>query len=168
MLGLPKLLKSSGVYEILCVPSRKRYVGSAASVYTRGHVHLHQLRRGKHHNSHLQRAWDLYGEAAFQITLLERVRPADLEAREGYWVRFRGSHLTAFGYNIAAVRGTVRGVKRSAKYLKAMSTRKAKQWILTSPNGVEEVVTNLTQVCLDRGLNLDMLFRVAYGRARHW
>lgn len=55
----------SGVYKISCLPNGRTYVGSSANVGFRWKRHLTQLRNGNHHNIHLQRAWDKYGEESF-------------------------------------------------------------------------------------------------------
>lgn len=54
-----------GVYVIEHVASGRRYVGSAVDVVNRWKEHRRQLREGRHHSRHLQRAWDKHGEVAF-------------------------------------------------------------------------------------------------------
>src|SRR4051812_40627832 len=63
--------KVSGVYAIVHLRSGRRYVGSAAYVVGRWTVHRHQLRKGNHHCSYLQRAWNKYDEDQFRFKLLE-------------------------------------------------------------------------------------------------
>lgn len=167
MIGLSSLPKCSGIYRIVC-KNGKSYVGSAASLYGRAHVHRHQLRKGKHHNRHLQNAWRKYGESAFTIESVECADASKLERREGFWVRFYSSNLPEYGYNIAAVCGAARGVTRTPEYLAKMSERKSKEWTVTKPNGEELTVTNLVVFSKTNGLNPSMMYRVAYGRARHW
>jgi group I intron endonuclease len=58
----------SGVYQILCVPTGKAYVGSAVNLAKRWQEHRWMLRRGQHHSQYLQRAWDKYGETAFAFS----------------------------------------------------------------------------------------------------
>lgn len=60
----------SGIYEIRNTANGKRYIGSAASLRGRKATHLSYLRRGIHHNTHLQRAWNQYGEPSFTFTTL--------------------------------------------------------------------------------------------------
>src|SRR5690606_34420785 len=52
----------SGIYEIHCTKSGRRYVGSAVNFSARWRLHYTQLCAGKHHSRHLQRAWNKYGE----------------------------------------------------------------------------------------------------------
>lgn len=63
----------AGVYAITLVTDGRRYVGSAKNFRNRWHVHKSHLRSGKHHSRALQRAWNKYGEAAFEFSILEIV-----------------------------------------------------------------------------------------------
>lgn len=67
-----------GVYVITCLPTRKRYVGSS-SVSLKGRIALHkrQLRDNKHHSRYLQRAWNKYGEEAFDFSTIIVCLPED-------------------------------------------------------------------------------------------
>jgi len=46
------------------------YIGSSVKVNSRLEEHRYYLRRGDHQNPHLQRAWNRYGEEAFDLHLL--------------------------------------------------------------------------------------------------
>lgn len=63
----------NGVYQIRHLKSSKRYIGSCAhqrGLGRRWRIHQSDLRRGRHHNSKLQRAWKKYGEDAFIFEIL--------------------------------------------------------------------------------------------------
>ena len=64
---------NSGIYQIRNQQNNKCYVGSAVNMYQRYHRHLHDLRHSKHHSIVLQRAFDKYGEDAFNFDILELV-----------------------------------------------------------------------------------------------
>ena len=68
---------ASGIYEIVSA-SGKRYVGSAVDFAARWRCHRYELRRGKHHSSVLQRAWNKYGEQAFEFRKLLICKREDL------------------------------------------------------------------------------------------
>lgn len=53
-----------GVYQIVCIPTGRFYVGSSDDIPKRKRRHLRDLRRGKHHNAFLQRVYNKYGEAS--------------------------------------------------------------------------------------------------------
>lgn len=73
---------TSGVYKIVCVPTGKYYVGSSVCVKRRWRVHRRLLRMGEHHSRYLQRAWNKYGEGAFEFVLAIRADRSKLLATE--------------------------------------------------------------------------------------
>lgn len=62
--------KVGGVYRITCLANKRVYIGSSARVGMRINEHKYRLRHDKHHSRHLQRAWDKYGEDAFEFEVL--------------------------------------------------------------------------------------------------
>ena len=83
---LEEIPNSSGIYQIRCNQNGKIYVGSAVSLQARWCMHRRELRRGLHHNPHLQHAWNLHGEASFEFTILELVEAPQLLIREQWWI----------------------------------------------------------------------------------
>src|SRR5215216_6770850 len=77
---------TSGIYQIRCIPTGKIYVGSAVNLRKRQRDHINSLRRGNHENTYLQRAWNKYGEANFDFTILEFVDASDLLYTEQVWI----------------------------------------------------------------------------------
>ena len=61
---------SAGVYQILNTVSGSCYVGSAVNIKSRWAAHRHTLRSKGKAPPKLQRAWDKYGEAAFEFRVL--------------------------------------------------------------------------------------------------
>ena len=99
--GMPMM----GIYEICNLHDGKAtaYVGSSNDIEARWSYHKSALRHGTHHNRHLQRAWDKYGEDAFEWGIIEEVVSEDvLLEREQCWLaRYLENPATC--YNIAAV-----------------------------------------------------------------
>jgi hypothetical protein len=59
-----------GVYKIEC--NGECYIGgTAAAFHLRWRNHLHELRKGKHHNHILQEEFNKYGEKSFKFSILE-------------------------------------------------------------------------------------------------
>jgi uncharacterized protein YjcR len=114
---------SGGVYVIQNQVNGKRYVGSAVKFGKRWNVHKSDLRNQRHDSSHLQRAWNKYGEGAFSFIEHELVEPTKdlLLEREQFWMDFYKSYDPEFGYNICRVAGNCLGVKRSEESKKRMS-----------------------------------------------
>lgn len=77
----------SGVYIITNTESSKVYIGSTVDFKRRWGQHKRDLRRGGHNNPHLQAAWVLYGEDAFEFGVLEYLDdPEGLHLAEQFWV----------------------------------------------------------------------------------
>ena len=54
--------KISGVYKITNMVNGLFYISSSKDIHTRWKQHKKNLRNGDHNNTHLQNAWNLYGE----------------------------------------------------------------------------------------------------------
>jgi len=96
---------ASGVYAIVC-QNGHLYIGSAVDIAKRWGHHRPVLRQGKHHSSHLQRAWDKYGESAFRFTVLQECEPEELVAIEQSWMDTLQPE-----YNIARIAGSCLGIR---------------------------------------------------------
>jgi group I intron endonuclease len=96
-----------GIYAIVNLTNGRHYVGSAINIRKRKAVHLCELRKGKHDNSKLQRAFNKYGEAEFRFDVLELVADTTLLIeREQFWM-----DSTRPFYNILRVAGSSLGRK---------------------------------------------------------
>jgi group I intron endonuclease len=79
--------KISGIYAITHYDSGRLYIGSAINISERWYRHLSSLRRGRHENSYLQRAWNKYGEEAFILSIFDIVeKKEDLIPAEQAWI----------------------------------------------------------------------------------
>ena len=97
----------TGVYVIVNTVNGKIYVGSAARSFNhRFGQHRGALRYCKHHTSHLQAAWNKYGEAAFQFVVLERCQPDFCMEREQHWIEFLHATDPQCGYNSGPAMGS--------------------------------------------------------------
>lgn len=84
---MPTIPHAPGVYKITCTANHKVYIGSTTKIRKRWGWHRNDLRRGVHHNRHLQFAWNKYGEHCFEFEILEMVMFAEhLHEREQYWL----------------------------------------------------------------------------------
>lgn len=94
-------LKVQGIYMILNKVNNKCYVGSSKFIKGRKEQHIRELRKNKHGNSHLQNAWNKYGEDSFIFIKLEDVEETDnLCEREVYWITQKKTLNPEFGYNL--------------------------------------------------------------------
>lgn len=104
---------SSGIYQITNLVNGKCYIGSAVNLKNRQAVHFSALRKGQHHNQHLQRAFDKYGETAFLFSILERVEDSEqLIVREQHYL-----DMLSPNYNISPIAGSTLGFRFSSEML---------------------------------------------------
>ena len=92
--------KISGIYQIKNITNNRRYVGSSNDVYHRFGQHKTALQNRKHFNSHLQHAWDKYGEDNFVFQFLLLCSEKDLLKYEQAYLE-RG-HCE---YNLSGIAG---------------------------------------------------------------
>lgn len=90
----------SGVYEIVCVPKCKKYIGSSRDVFLRLSKHLYALRTGTHSNPHLQRTFNQYNKNAFIFRPIEFCQESELIERETFYINKCNTLSRYFGYNI--------------------------------------------------------------------
>jgi group I intron endonuclease len=119
----PTMPNFSGIYEIRCVATGKRYVGSAVRIAKRWRHHREALRGGRHHSLHLQRAWDKYGEAAFDFVVLMPCEKCELLTQEQRLMDFYRAADSEHGYNINPTAGSPLGRKFTPEQSAAHSER---------------------------------------------
>src|SRR3972149_3501046 len=89
-------MKSMGIYKIVHIESDKIYIGSSVNIQTRWIGHCRDLKKGRHHSIHLQRAWNKYGASSFKMEMIEPVENRlQLLPRDQYWINL----LQPFGEN---------------------------------------------------------------------
>jgi len=107
--------RKSGIYQILCKPTGKVYVGSAMDVWKRREEHRRNLLKGDHCNPHLQSAWDKYSGIRFEFAVLEYCPEASLVEREQFYIDDMKATDRIFGFNMSPVAGSQRGIKYGAE-----------------------------------------------------
>lgn len=96
--------KEGIIYSIVNVINSKVYIGSTNLFYKRKSSHIRQLEQNKHHSIHLQRAYNKYGENAFEWDILQKVENLeDLFFYEQKWIDLTQSTFGKYGYNINPV-----------------------------------------------------------------
>lgn len=106
------LLAEPGVYMIRCLLDKRAYVGSSKDIKRRLQRHVCALRGGTHHSVHLQRAWDKYGEDAFEVFALGYYPLESLREEEQWWLDntkavFNGSRIAYRVEHSAEVRAKI-------------------------------------------------------------
>ncbi len=109
-------MKIAGVYIIRNKITGRVYVGSSYRIEFRLGQHRRALRRGKHYSLHLQRAWNCYGESAFEFEAVEVVpEPERLAEREQAWADAYKASDPIHGYNLRVITSSNLGFKRTKK-----------------------------------------------------
>lgn len=125
-----KDLDAVGIYVIYNNVNGKFYIGSTThSFKLRWYAHLYQLRMGKHGNFILQRAWNKYGENAFEFRIIE-VLEKDQELilyREQHYLDMLFGEYT---YNLDKVAHAKTAVKKDTKIKKAVGRPETPQYII--------------------------------------
>ena len=94
-----------GIYIIKCTKNNKVYIGQSVNIKHRFYEHKGLLKNNKHINSHLQNAFNKYGEEFFVFEVLETIDENDytkekLDALEKQYISKFKSNERDFGYNI--------------------------------------------------------------------
>ena len=106
------------VYRIVNNKNGHLYVGSTLKGFNwRKRKHLRELKNQKHHNRHLQNAYNLYGEKHFLFEILETVsNPKILLRKEQFW-----TNKLKPQYNVMKDIKSHIGVKRSQETRRKIS-----------------------------------------------
>lgn len=89
------------IYCIKNLVNSKLYVGKTTwADNNRFNCHKNTLRKNTHYNTHLQRAWNKYGECNFTFEVIEKCLHEDeLNFLETYYIKHYASNDLKYGYN---------------------------------------------------------------------
>lgn len=108
----------SGIYMIKNTLNNKIYIGQSSDIYNRWIKHINFLKSNKHHNRHLQSAWNKYGQDAFEFSIVEECDCDKLDLAEQHWIKYYSSY--EHGYNLDLGGGGIRGYKHTELELEKM------------------------------------------------
>ena len=112
----------TGIYKIVNTVNGHMYVGSATNIKVRWRKHKSDLKRSNHHSQKLQRAWNKYGEEAFEFSVIEECEPIKeiILGREQFWIDYYKA-CDNHNYNVAKVAGSCAGCKATEETRKILS-----------------------------------------------
>lgn len=89
-----------GIYKIVNIVNDKIYIGQSKHIKQRWCEHKKELKKNKHRNEYLQRAWNKYGESNFIHEIIELCDESELDEKEVYYINFYNSMNPNKGYNL--------------------------------------------------------------------
>jgi len=94
--------KINGIYSILNEKNGRVYIGKSNDCKKRKRMHFSSLLKGGHHNSEIQKDYNLFGLGAFTFRVLEVVFPdkKEMNFKETTWINRLKARDPACGYNM--------------------------------------------------------------------
>lgn len=109
-----------GIYSIINTKNNKRYIGQSKNINKRFLQHKRELNKNQHINSHLQSAWNKYGEDVFIFALIEECEEDNLDTKEKEWIAFYKSDISKNGYNLNKGGQGITGFKHTDSQIEKM------------------------------------------------
>lgn len=111
----------SGIYQIINLVNNKIYIGSSCDIRNRFSVHASSLNLARHHNNHLQKSWNKYGEKNFLfLVIFECEKELLIESEQNFIDALQPE------YNINQKAESCLGIKRSEETRRRMREGKSK------------------------------------------
>lgn len=141
----------------------KCYVGlTTRTLVYRRNIHKQTWKLGRSPNSKLYKAFTKYGYDVFDWTELDSAQTLEeLKAKEKYWILFFDCKRK--GYNSTDGGDFNPNDNRFGK-----DNPKSKKWVVTHPDGTEELVHGLSEWCRIHGLHKQGLIPVAQGKYKQY
>ncbi len=127
----------SGIYYIRNKVNGKMYIGLSVNIGDRIRVHMKDLGKNFHPNTHLQKSWNKYGKDNFEFGILEECLEKEMETREIYWIETYDSFASGYnrtqgGYGVYFHNEEIRNKKRldreGKKYPEAFIMKELRRW----------------------------------------
>jgi group I intron endonuclease len=104
-------MKKMGIYQIQNLVNGKVYIGSSINLDARRRNHFNDLKKNKHSNIKLQRAYNIHGQENFEFSVIEYVESINLLQIEQWHIDT--CDAVNSGYNICKIAGNTLGKKHS-------------------------------------------------------
>lgn len=136
-----------GIYGIRNKLNGKIYIGQTTDVDLRYKEHFSHLKNNCHQNSHLQNAWNKYGQDCFEFLIVEECSEDNLTEREQYWIDYYGGVSSKNTYNIREAGSKGRHseetkIKLRNAHLGKSVSLETRQKISKAQKGINRIVTD--------------------------
>lgn len=88
-----------GIYSIRFKGSDRSYIGQSTNIKNRLKYHRTELRKGRHYNPKLQRAYNKYGESNMVLSIVETCAIEQLDDKEMYYISVYNSCVKGLNCN---------------------------------------------------------------------
>lgn len=93
---------TGAIYSITQISTNKIYIGLTSNFIRRKNEHIYELRKNKHYNPHLQRAWNKYGKDDFKFEILTKIQdPDELKQAEIRLIEEHNATDKEVGFNMS-------------------------------------------------------------------
>ena len=114
-----------GIYSLINKNNGHCYIGSSVNIGLRINAHKSELNRGKHPNMILRKAWDKYGENAFEIKVVA-ICPKEYLLKMEQW--FIDNVKPRYNYSRIAGRAVTTHSEESKRKMSASRTGKSRAY----------------------------------------
>ena len=111
----------SCIYYIFDIKNEKLYIGYASDYYKRVGVHKSKLKKNKHDNKYLQKAWDEFGEENLEFNIFQYCPKEKLIENEIFFIKFFKTNYIKYGYNLTSGGDGCFGYNHTESHKKYMS-----------------------------------------------
>ncbi len=116
---MPYKEKISGIYKIENIINGNVYIGQSKDVRNRMYSHKSELKKNKHCNIHLQRAWNKYGEDNFKFIILEECNQEEIDQKEIIYINKYNSYKNGYNRDLGGKCGNVHSEETIIKLKKS-------------------------------------------------
>ncbi len=132
-----------GIYYFTNILNNKIYIGQSVTIHNRKLGHLNDLRNNRHANSHLQRAFNKYGEENFKHNILAKCPKEYLDKMENKFVKIYKAADRKYGYNIRTEENkfpieSILKLKKALKDNNKVKEAKIKMWETRKRNKINQ------------------------------
>ena len=138
------------------------YIGSCIYPLQRSRRHMRDLKKNRHQNPILQRAFNKYGIENFEFKIIRKFLLGEVSRNSLYKVEQQYIDTMNPLYNIARIVDMPPELSKENR--EKLTNLVSLDWIVTNPNGQETKIRNLARFCRENKLEKRCMQYIAYGK----